>query len=153
MAASLFSPSEWSKAVKAGIATLTTVGVVLTMYFAVDAWAEGKISASERRQIQSAAETQVRNEIDHDKIIQSTRISQSEINITITEMKLEELEDEIDERADAGRDPTARQERSMNRLTRLLETYESEQMDATSKLTVITHTTITTTTTTTENRP
>lgn len=151
MAASLFSPSEWSKAVKAGIATLTTIGGVLTMYFAVNAWADEKISASELRQIQAAAEVQVRNEIDHDKMIQSTRISQSETNITITEMKLEELEDKIDERADAGRDPSARQERSMERLSKLLETYEEEQLDATSKLTIITRTT--TTTTTTENRP
>jgi len=145
VAASLFSPSEWSKAVKAGIATLTTVGTVLAMYFTVNAWADDKISASELRQIQSAAEMQVRNDIDHDKIIQSSRISRSETNITITEMKLEELEDEIEERADGGKDPTARQERSMGRLIKLLDTYESEQLDATDKLTVITHTTTTTT--------
>jgi hypothetical protein len=148
----MLSISEWSNAVKMSVAGLVTVGTIIGLYLSVDAWADEKISAAELRMIQRDAEAQARNEIDHDKMVQSTRISQSETNITITEMKLEELEDEIDERVEEGKDPTARQERSMERLSALLETYEKEQMDATTKLTVITQTT-TTTTTTTENRP
>lgn len=132
------------------VAGVVTVGTIIGLYMSVDAWADEKISAAEIRMIQRDAEAQARNEIDHDKMVQSTRISQSETNITITEMKLEELEDEIDERTDEGKEPTARQERSMDRLSALLETYEKEQLDATTKLTVITQTT-TTTTTTTEN--
>lgn len=146
----MFSISEWSKAVKATVAGVTTVGVIIGLYLSVDSWADEKITEAEIRMIERVAETQVRNEMDHDKMIQSTRISQSDTNITITEMKLEELEDEIDERGDDGKEPTARQERSMGRLTSLLETYELEQLDATKKLTKITHTT--TTTTTTEER-
>ncbi len=149
----MVSISEWSKAVKMTVGGLTTIGVIIGLYVSVDSWAEDKISAAEIRMIERTAEVQARNEIDHDKIIQSSRISQSETNITITEMKLEELEDQIDGRTEKGREPTARQERSMDRLTRLLETYESEQLDATAKLTVITHTTTTTTTTTTGNQP
>ena len=148
----MLSISEWSNAVKMSVAGLVTVGTIIGLYLSVDAWADEKISAAEIRMIQRDAEAQARNEIDHDKMIQSTRISLPETNITITEMKLEELEDEIDERVEEGKEPTARQERSMERLSALLETYESEQLDATSKLTVITQTT-TTTTTTTENRP
>lgn len=147
----MVSVSEWSKAVKMTVAGAVTVATIIGLYLSVDSWAEEKISAAEIRMIQRAAQVQARNIIDHDKMIQSSRISRSEINITITEMKLEELEDQIDERTDDGREPTARQDRSMKRLSALLETYESEQLDATSKLTVITHTTTTTTTTTTEN--
>ena len=146
----MLSISEWSKAVKMTVAGVVTVGTIIGLYMSVDSWADEKISAAEIRMIQRDAEAQARNEIDHDKMVQSTRISQSETNITITEMKLEELEDEIDERTDEGKEPTARQERSMDRLSALLETYEKEQLDATTKLTVITQTT-TTTTTTTEN--
>ena len=140
-----FNPSEWNKAVQMSVGGLTTIGVIIGMYLAVDAWAEDKITASEQRQLEQRIEAQVRNDIDHDKIVQSTRISTSTTNIELTEMKLEQLEEDIDERTDEGKEPTARQERSLTRLTKMLETYESEQMDATTKLT-----TITTTTTTTE---
>jgi hypothetical protein len=142
--------SEWHNAVKAGIAVCTTFAAVIGIYIGVDAWAEDKITASEQRQMEQRIEAQVRNEIDHDKIVQSSRISRSELHITVTEMKLEQLEEDIDERVEDGKDPTARQERSMERLTRLLETYETEQIDATTKLTKITTTTTTTTTTETE---
>jgi len=139
------NPSEWTKAVQMSVGGLTTIGVIIGMYVAVDAWAEDKIAAAEQRQLEQRIEAQVRNEIDHDKMVQSSRISTSELNITVTEMKLEELEEEIDERTDDGKEPTARQERSLERLTKMLETYESEQTDATTKLTVITRTTTTTT--------
>jgi hypothetical protein len=143
----MFSISEWSKAVKMSVGGLVTIGVIIGFYVSVDSWAEEKITEAEIRMIERNAADQAKNDISHDKMIQSSRISRSETNITITEMKLEELEDQIDERTDAGREPTARQERSMSRLTKLLETYESEQLDATTKLTVITTTTTTTTTT------
>jgi hypothetical protein len=139
------NPSEWTKAVQMSVGGLTTIGVIIGMYVAVDAWAEDKIAAAEQRQLEQRIEAQVRNEIDHDKMVQSSRISTSELNITVTEMKLEELEEEIDERNDEGKEPTARQQRSLERLTKLLETYEEEQTDATTKLTVITRTTTTTT--------
>lgn len=129
-----------------GVATITSIGFILGGYFAVDAWADEKITASEKRILTSQIEQQVRNEIDHSKILQSQRISTSEININIVEMKLAELEDSMDERQEEGKDPTARQERSMERMTKLLETYETEQLDATAKLTRITTTTTTTTT-------
>jgi len=145
------NPSEWSGAVQKSVAGLTTVGVIIGMYLAVDAWAEDKISASEQRQLEQRIENQVRNEIDHDKMVQSQRLYTSETNISIVEMKLEQLEDEIDERAEDGKDPTARQERSLDRLSSLLETYEEVELDARNKLTVITHTTTTTTTTTEPN--
>ncbi len=147
----MFSVSEWSKAVKMSVGGLITIGVIIGFYVSVDSWAEEKITEAEIRMIERTAASQAVNDIAHNKMIQSSRISRSETNITITEMKLEELEDQIDERTDAGREPTARQERSMMRLTRLLETYETEQLDATTKLTVIT--TTVTTTTTTGNRP
>lgn len=139
------NPSEWTKAVQMSVGGLTTIGVIIGMYVAVDAWAEDKIKAAEQRQLEQRIEAQVRNEIDHDKMVQSSRIATSELNITVTEMKLEELEEEIDERTEEGKEPTARQERSLNRLSSLLETYEEEQIDATTKLTVITRTTTTTT--------
>jgi len=139
-----FNPAEWSVAVQRGAATIIAIGSILAAYLAVDAWAEDKVVASQLETLKVVAESQVRNEIDHDKMVQSRRISQSETNITITEMKLEQLEEDIDERTDAGREPTARQERSMERLTKLLETYEEEQVDATTKLTRITTTTVTT---------
>jgi hypothetical protein len=137
--------------VQGTVGGLTTIGVIIGMYAAVDAWAEDKVKASEQRQLEERIEAQVRNEIDHDKMIQSTRIATSELNITVTNMKIEELEDEIDERIEEGKVPTARQQRSLERLTKILETYEAEQVDATTKLTTIT--TTTTTTTTTEERP
>jgi hypothetical protein len=129
-----------------GAATLVAITAIIGAYVAVDAWAEDKATSAQLETLKVIAESQVRNEIDHDKMIQSTRISQSETNIIITEMKLEQLEEDIDERVDEGREPTARQQRSMNRLTNLLETYETEQVDATTKLTKITTTTTTTTT-------
>ena len=137
--------SEWHNAVKAGVAVCVTFTAVIGFYVGVDAWAEDKITASEKRQLEQRIEAQVRNEIAHDKMVQSSRIATSELNITVTEMKLEEIEEEIDARQDEGKEPTARQERSLERLTKLLETYESEQVDATTKLTTITTTTTTTT--------
>jgi hypothetical protein len=142
------NPAEWSVAVQRGAATLAAIAGIIASYVAVEAWAEDKISEAQLQQLKVIAETQVRNEIDHDKMVQSSRLTTSELNISITEMKLEQLEEEVDARNDAGREPTARQQRSMERLTKLLETYETEQMDAQTKLTVIT---TTTTTTTTEN--
>lgn len=136
--------SEWHNAVKAGVAVVGTFGAIIGIYMSVDAWAEDKIAAAEQRQLEQRIEDQVRNEIDHDKIVQSTRIATSTTNITIVELQLEQLEEDIDERTDAGRDPTARQQRSMERLTKLLEAYEEVQVDATKKLS---KTTITTTTT------
>jgi predicted RNA-binding protein len=129
--------------VKAGVAVCTTFAAVIGIYIGVDAWADDKAMAAQLETLKVVAEAQVRNDMDHDKMVQSSRISRSETNITVTEMKLEQLEEDIDERQDAGREPTARQERSLTRLTKLLETYESEQLDATTKLTTIT--TITTT--------
>lgn len=140
-----FKPSEWSKAVQRSVAGFMSVGAIIGMYLTVEAWADDKISESERRQIQATAEVQARNDIDHDKIIQSARISQSETNIEIIEIKLSQLEDEIDERTEDGKEPTARQERTIERLSKLLETYEETQKDATEKLTTITTTTVTTT--------
>ena len=140
-----FNPTEWSKAVKTSVAGLVTIGTIIGLYISVEGWADDKITESERRQLEQRVEAQVRNEMDHDKMVQSSRIATSELNITVTEMKLEQLEEDIDERAEDGKEPTARQKRSIERLTKLLETYESEQVDATTKLT-----TITTTTTTTE---
>jgi hypothetical protein len=140
-----FNPAEWSKAVKASVAGLTTIGVIIGLYMSVEGWADDKISDSERRQLEQRVEAQVRNEMDHSKMVQSARIATSELSITVTEMKLEQLEEDIDERVDAGKEPTSRQERSMERLTRMLETYETEQLDATTKLTTITTTTTTTT--------
>jgi len=141
-----FNPAEWSVAVQRGAATLAAVAAIIASYVGVDAWADEKASSAQLATLKVVAEAQVRNEIDHDKMVQSQRISQSETNITITEMKLEQLEDDVDERTEEGKEPTARQARSIQRLTKMLETYETEQIDATAKLTVITHTTTTTTT-------
>lgn len=139
--------SEWHNSVKAGVAVLGTFGAIIGIYVAVEAWAEDKISASERRQLEHHIEQQVRNEIDHDKIVQSSRLESSSVNIRVTTIQMEQLEDEIDERSEDGKEPTARQERQLERYNRLLETYEMEQSDATEKLTRITTTTTTTTTT------
>lgn len=144
--------SEWHTAVKSGIAVVITFGGIISLYLAVDAWAEDKITESERRMITEAAGQQAINDINHSKIIQSQRISSSETNIEITEIKLAQLEDEIDGRVEDGKEPSARQERSMTRLTKLLESYEETHDDATKKLTTIT-TITTTTTTTTGQRP
>lgn len=138
--------SEWHNAVKAGVAVCVTFTGVIGIYIGVDAWADDKIEAAEQRQLEQRIEAQVRNEIDHDKIVQSTRISTSTTHIELTELKLEQLEEDIDERTDDGKQPTARQERSLTRLTKMLDTYETEQLDATTKLTKITTTTTTTTT-------
>ena len=140
------NPSEWNKAVQMSVGGLTTIGIIIGMYVAVDAWAEDKATAAQLETLKVVAESQVRNDIDHDKMVQSSRISTSELNITVTEMKLEQLEEDIDERVDDGKAPTARQERSLTRLTKMLSTYETEQVDATTKLTKITSTTTTTTT-------
>jgi hypothetical protein len=133
--------------VKAGVSVVVTFGGIIGLYLAVDAWAEDKITDSERRMITEQAELQAVNDINHSKIIQSQRITSSETNIEITNIKLEQLEDDIDARAEDGKDPTARQERTMNRLTSLLESYEEVNEDATTKLTTITTTTTTTTVT------
>jgi len=132
------SISEWSKAVKATVAGAITVGTIIGLYISVDSWADEKILDAKIEQIERAAEVSALNDINHDKIIQSNRIDHSEMNIQITEMKLEEVEDEIDERKEQGQEPTARQERSSKRLLSLLEAYEAEHDDATEKLTKIT---------------
>lgn len=90
--------SEWHNAVKAGVAVVGTFGAIIGIYLAVDAWAEDKISISERRQLEQRVEAQVRNEIDHDKMIQSQRLSEADTNLHLYELQLEMLEDEIDER-------------------------------------------------------
>lgn len=150
MTASLFSPSEWSKAMQRGVGAIGTIGIILGAYFAVDSWAEDKISESELKQIKSVAEQQALNDINHSKIIQSQRIETAQTNISIVEIKMESVEDKISEREDAGKAPTDLQRRQMDRLTKLHETYEKEEEDATTKLTRITTTTVTTTTTTTD---
>ena len=147
-----FKFSEWHVAVRAGVSVVLTFGAIIGTYIAVDAWADDKITESERRMITEAAEQQAINDINHSKIIQSQRIASSENSIEIAEIKLAQLEDDIDERNEDGKDPTARQERSMMRLTKLLESYEETHDDATTKLTTIT-TITTTTTTTTGQRP
>ena len=149
--ASLFKPAEWSLAMQRGATTLAAIGGIIVAYLAVESWAEDKITESERRVITEIATHQVRNEIDHDKMIQSRRIEVAQTNIRITELQMADVEDQIDEREEDGKQATERQDRAMDRLTKMLESYEAEQEDATSKLTVITRTT--TTTTTTSNQP
>lgn len=141
-----FHPTEWSKAVKSSVAGITSIAVIIGFYLSVEAWADDKITESERRQIEERAEEQAINDINHSKIIQSARIESAQTNISITELTLAILEDEMAEREEDGKEPTERQDRAMDRLLRLLETYETEQTDATSKLTTITTTTTTTTT-------
>ena len=136
--ASLFNPAEWSLAVQRGTGAITTIALIIGGYLAVEAWAEDKITESERKMIEERASVQALNDINHDKIIQSSRIVTAQTNISIIEIEIKILEDEIEEREDDGKDPTERQERAMDRLLRILETYESVEDDATGKLTHIT---------------
>jgi hypothetical protein len=133
----LLNPAEWSKAVKGGVAAIVTIATIIGMYVSVEGWAEEKITESERRMIEERAEAQALNDINHDKIIQSSRLNTAQTNISIVEIEITILEDEIEEREEDGRDPTERQERAMDRLLRILETYEGVEVDATDKLTHI----------------
>jgi hypothetical protein len=146
-----FKFSELHNTVKLGIGAATTVAAIIGIYVGVEAWAdeklESRISAVELATIKKLAEVQARNEIDHDKITQRTRLVEATSGINITDLQLQILEEEVAEREEQGLEPTARQTRQMERLTKVSETYELVQRDATEKLTV---TTITTTTT--ENR-
>lgn len=144
------NPSEWSKAVQMTVGGLATVGTIIGLYLGVEAWAEDRITQSERRVITEIVTQQVRNEIDHDKMIQSQRLSEADTNLRVTELQLEILEDEIAEREESGLEPTERQKRKMDRLLSVVETYETVREQATENLTRITRTTTTTTTTTTE---
>lgn len=140
------NPSEWSKAVQMSVGGLTTVAAIIGLYLGVEAWAEDKISYAEKRVLTKQIEMQVRNEIDHSKMEQSSRLENAETRIQIAELELANVEEEIVEREEAGREPTLLQQRKLERLTKVLETYESVQEDAQRKLTKITTTTTTTTT-------
>lgn len=142
--------SEWHSAVKAGVGVMGTIGAIIGSYIAVEAWAEDKISETERKVITEMIEQQVRNEIDHDKIVQSQRLDFAQTNLNLIELQMEHLEEEIAEREEDGQEPTERQKRKMNRLVRQLEVYEAVEEEATTKLTIITRTTTTTTETTTD---
>lgn len=143
--------SEWSDAVTKGVAALVTIGTIIGIYAGVSAWADEKleqrVSQAELAAITSMAEAQARNSIDHDKIVQRTRLVEAEANLKVTDLQLQILEDDIAEREEQGLEPTARQARQMDRLLKVVETYEQTQSDATMKLTKITTTTTTTTTT------
>lgn len=140
------NPSEWPVAVQRGAATLAAIGGIVGAYIAVEAWAGEMITKSERRVITEIVTQQVRNEIDHSKMEQSQRIDTATTNISLIELQMENLEEDIAEREEEGQDPTERQKRKMDRLVRQLEVYESEQVQATEQLTKITRTTTTTTT-------
>lgn len=140
------NPSEWPVAVQRGAATLAAIGGIVGAYIAVEAWAGEMITKSERKVITEIVTQQVRNEIDHSKMEQSQRIDTATTNISLIELQMENLEEDIAEREEEGQDPTERQKRKMDRLVRQLEVYESEQVQATEQLTKITRTTTTTTT-------
>lgn len=116
----LKTPREWSKAVKMTVAGVTTVGGIIAMFMSVESWTDEKIAtavtASEMRVIQAQARVQVANDINHDKIIQSQRLSEARTNIRLLELELEQLEDEIEYRREQNQQPTVRQERAMARL-------------------------------------
>lgn len=137
--------SKWSDSVKLATGAVTSIAIILGGYFSVEAWAESKIAEAERRVITTQIEMQVRNEIDHSKMEQSQRLETAETRIVITELELANVEESIEEREDEGKQPTLLQQKKMERLMRVLETYESVQEDAERKLTKITTTTITTT--------
>lgn len=139
------NPSEWPVAVQRGAATLAAIGGIVGAYIAVEAWAGEMITKSERRVITEIVTQQVRNEIDHSKMEQSQRIDTATTNISLIELQMENLEEDIAEREEEGQAPTERQKRKMDRLVRQLEVYESEQVQATEQLTKITRTTTTTT--------
>lgn len=137
--------SKWSDSVKLATGAVTSIAIILGGYFSVEVWAESKIAEAERRVITTQIEMQVRNEIDHSKMEQSQRLETAETRIVITELELANVEESIEEREDEGKQPTLLQQKKMERLMRVLETYESVQEDAERKLTKITTTTITTT--------
>ena len=137
--------SKWSDSVKLATGAVTSIAIILGGNFSVEVWAESKIAEAERRVITTQIEMQVRNEIDHSKMEQSQRLETAETRIVITELELANVEESIEEREDEGKQPTLLQQKKMERLMRVLETYESVQEDAERKLTKITTTTITTT--------
>jgi len=145
--------SEWHSAVKTGVAVIGTFSAIIGIYVGFDAWAsdkiEDRVSETELAVIKSQAEIQARNEIDHDKITQRTRIVEAAAGISVTDLQLQILEEEIAEREEQGLPPTARQQLKMDRLLKVTETYTAIQTDATEKLTKTASSTITTTTTTT----
>lgn len=136
---SKFNPSEWSKAVKMTVAGLATIGGIIGMFMTVDTWTDekiqGHVTASEKRQIQALAVNQVANEINHDKMIQSQRLSEAEIQIKLLELQLRNLEEEIDLRLSENLEPTVRQERTLARLIESMRIWESQHEDAQRKLT------------------
>lgn len=144
-----FKFSELHNSVKLGIGAVTTIAAIIGIYVSVEAWADDKletrVSEAELATIKSLAEAQARNEIDHDKITQRTRLVEAVSGINITDLQLQILEEDISEREEQGLEPTARQERQLQRLTKVSETYELIQTDATEKLTRTTTMTITTT--------
>ena len=106
-ASSVFHPNEWSKAVKATVAGITTIGGIIAMFVTVESWTDEKIqtavSASEKRQIEEAAKRHAIHDISHDKMIQGERITTAEANIRIAQIELSLLEAEIDGRRADGR--------------------------------------------------
>lgn len=135
----VFHPTEWSKAVKMTVAGLATIGGIIGMFIGVESWTdekiESKVTESEKRQIEQNARLQVTNEINHDKMIQSQRLSEAEIQIKLIELEMKNLEDEIDRRRSEGLNQTVRQERTLARLIESMRIWESQHEDAQEKLT------------------
>lgn len=137
----LKTPNQWSTAVKGTVVGITTIGGIIGMFLTVDSWTDDKIkteiTASEKRTIEQAARRHVEHEINHDKIIQSQRMIEAQANIKIASLELAQVEDEIDERREAGLDVTERQKRAQDRLMEAIGIWERQMDDARDKLTTV----------------
>jgi len=125
---------EASTAMKMAISALVGIGMIIGFYTAVEAWADGKITEAEVVTIERIAVNQAKNAIIHDKIYQTQRVEYSETNLKMITYDLTQLEEEIAEREDEGKRPSASQERKMKRLLDSMAYHEAEVADARAKL-------------------
>lgn len=121
-------------AVKAGAGVIAAIGVIIGGYVSVESWAAEQAAKVTEEIKTEMAIKEAKNALVHDRMYQTQRGQNSEIQIKILERELEDVELEIQERIDDGKEPSLSQERQRERLLEAIGYHEQQLRDARNKI-------------------
>jgi VIT1/CCC1 family predicted Fe2+/Mn2+ transporter len=121
-------------AVKAGAGVIAAIGVIIGGYVSVESWAAEQAAKVTEEIKAEMAIKEAKNALVHDRMYQTQRGQNSEIQIKILERELEDVELEIQERIDDGKEPSLAQERQRERLLEAIDYHEQQLRDARNKI-------------------
>lgn len=121
-------------AVKAGAGVIAAIGVIIGGYVSVESWAAEQAAKVTEEIKAEMAIKEAKNALVHDRMYQTQRGQNSEIQIKILERELEDVELEIQERIDDGKEPSLSQERQRERLLEAIDYHEQQLRDARNKI-------------------